>query len=113
MSDRYEQGAVVVGIDPLGRGNKRPYLVVSNDTRPFGEEEDVAVVITTTERDRAIPLAGEYVEGELPYESFLSPWSPLTLKHAAIDKRVAHVSRAVLDDVADALYGYVVPITNP
>lgn len=111
MSDRYEQGAVVVGADPFGRGNKRPYLVVSNDTRPFGEE-DVAVVITTTERDRAIPLAGEYVEGKLPYESFVSPWSPVTLKHAAIDKRVAHVSRAVLDDVADALYSYVVPITD-
>jgi mRNA-degrading endonuclease toxin of MazEF toxin-antitoxin module len=112
VSDRYEQGAVVVGEDPFGGGTKRPYLVVSNDTRPFGDEEDVAVVVTTTERDRAIPLAGEYVEGELPYESFVSPWSPVTLKHAAIDKRVAHVSRAVLDDVADALYSYVTPTEN-
>jgi len=112
VSAPYEQGAVVVGADPFGRGNKRPYLVVSNDTHPFGEEEDVAVVITTTERDQAIPLAGEYVEGKLPYESFVSPWSPVTLKHAAIDKRVALVSRGVLDDVADALYGYLVPITD-
>jgi mRNA-degrading endonuclease toxin of MazEF toxin-antitoxin module len=109
VSDRYEQGAVVVASDPFGGGDTRPYLVVSNTTHPFGDEENVAVVITTTEREEAIPLAGEYVEGELPYESFVSPWSPVTLKHATIDKRVAHVSREVVSKAADALYGYATP----
>ena len=109
MSDRYEQGAVVVARDPFGGGATRPYLVVSNDSHPFGDEEEVAVVITTTERDRAIPLTGEYVEGGLPYESFVSPWSPVTLKHGIIDKRVAHVSNEVVGNAADALYGYVTP----
>ena len=100
---------MVLASDPFGGGDTRPYLVMSNDTHPFGDEEAVAVVITTTERDRAIPLAGEYVEGDLPYESFVSPWSPVSLGHGRIDKRVAHVSSEVVSDAADALYGYVTP----
>ena len=109
MSDGYEQGAVVVASDPFGRGDARPYLVISNDSHPFGDEEEVAVVITTTERDRAIPLAGAYVEGGLPYESFVSPWSPVALKHEMINTRVAHISSEVVGEAADALYGYVTP----
>jgi len=113
VSDRYERGAVVVAPDPFGGGDTRPYLVVSNTTHPLGDEEAVAVVITTTERDRAISLADEYVEGGLPYESFVSPWSPVTLKHRIVDKRVAHVSSKVASNAADALYGYVTPTEDP
>lgn len=107
MTDRYPQGAVVVGPDPFCRSGTRPYLVASNDSHPFAGEEYVGAVVTTTERERAVPLSGSYTEGGLPRESFVSPWSLITLKHEALDKHVAQVSAEVVGTVAEAVHGYL------
>lgn len=105
----YRQGAIVVGSDPFGGNDARPYLVVSDEAHPFAGEEYLAALVTTTERDPAIPLAGEYVEGELPYESFVNPWNVLTLKDSAVRKRVAQASQQVVSATADEIYEYVAP----
>lgn len=105
----YRQGAVVVGRDPFGDSDARPYLVLSDEAHPFAGEEYLAALVTTTEREPAVPLDGEYVEGELPYESFVNPWNVLTLKDTAVRKRVAHVSESVVSTTADRMYEYASP----
>ena len=105
----HAQGAIVVGADPFGGSGSRPYLVLSNSEHPFHGEEYIAALVTTTERGAAVPLAGEYVEGELPYDSFVNPWNVLTLKQDAVAKRVAHVSGAVVATTVAELNRYLDP----
>jgi hypothetical protein len=44
-----EQGDVVRSVDPfkLGEDSQRPWLIVSNDSHPFGEDQFVAVAVST------------------------------------------------------------------
>lgn len=104
-----DRGDVVVATDPFGYTGSRPYLLVSADDHPFHGDEYLAAAITTTERDAAIALSGEYEAGELPRESFVSPWAVVTLKERVVDKRVASVSTAVVEAVGRAICSYVTP----
>lgn len=105
----YGQGAIVEGADPFGGNGSRPYLVLSNSIVPFHGEEYLAALITTTERERAVPLGGEYVEGRLPYESFVNPWNVLTIKDDAVEKRVALASDGVVQTTVGELRQYLRP----
>ena len=68
-----DHGAVVVGFDLFGDRSRQPFLLVSNPSHPFHIKECLAAVITTTERDRAVPLEGRHAEAELPERLFISP----------------------------------------
>lgn len=104
----YPQGGVVLAEDPFGSTGERPYAIVSNRRHPFHGEEYVALVVTTTRRDQAIPLPeGVFEEGSLPRQSYLSPWNPVTLKDWMIDKRVATVNNSTVDDAVEELTTYV------
>ena len=104
----YPLGGVVIGRDPFGVGADRPYLIISNDTHPFHDEEYVVTVVTTTERDRAVPLTDEaFVEGSLPRESYASPWNPMTLKDHLIEKHVATIAGNTVDEVVSELMAYI------
>ena len=71
----------MIASDPFGGGPSRPYLVLSNDRHPFHGEEYVATVVTTTARPAAIELDEEtFIRGELPRNSYVSPWNPVTIK---------------------------------
>lgn len=105
----YGQRDVVVAVDPFGATPRRPYLVISNDSRPFQGEDYLVAGITTTPRDEAVPLTGEYDAGRLERESYVSPWTVLTVRDRQISKRIAVVSERILADVADALARYVAP----
>jgi len=105
----YAQGAIVVGADPFGGSQQRPYLVLSNTTHPFHGTEYLAALVTTTERAQAVPLAGAYAEGQLPYESYVNPGNILTLKETAIEKRVAQATVDVVASTVDELTAYVAP----
>ncbi|MFC4989352.1 type II toxin-antitoxin system PemK/MazF family toxin [Saliphagus infecundisoli] len=106
----YAHGSVVIVDDPYKRG-RRPFLVVSNDTRPYFGEDYTLAVMTTTEFSEAVQLnANDITEGRLnTFPSFIKPWSVHEFDHDEIDRRVAHVSNEVLDDVADAAYGFIEP----
>lgn len=105
----YGQGDVVVAADPFGHAPRRPYLVVSNVARPFQGEDYLVAGITTTEREEAIPLADEFDAGGLDRESYVSPWTVLTLRNDHVSKRVAVVTRAVLTETARSIAKYVEP----
>lgn len=104
----HPQGAVVIASDPFGSAPTRPYLILSNDRHPFHGEEYIAAVVTTTIRDSAVELEeGAFVRGGLPRRSYVSPWNPVTLEGSMIDKHVATVVAAVVDDVVAKLNTYL------
>lgn len=106
---RHGQGSIVVGVDPFGAAGSRPYLVLSNRRHPFAGGEYIAALVTTTERPDAIPLADAYVEGRLPFPSFVNPWNVLTIKADAIEKRVAAVAPGVVESTITASNRYLEP----
>lgn len=104
----YPQGAIVTGADPFGNSPTRPYLILSNGRHPFHGNEYIGCVVTTTARQQAVELDDEaFTRGGLPKQSYVSPWNPLTLKDGMIDKHVATVSDALVEDVVDELNYYV------
>jgi len=100
----YAQGSVVLAPATFKTG-VRPYLVVSNQNRPFYGERYTVAVITSTERDAAVELlAASLSEGELKtYPSYVSPWSLHVFPHQEITKRVAQVETATMETVASTI----------
>lgn len=75
---RPERGDVVRSSDPfkLGTDRQRPWLVVNTDAHPFGDEQCIAVAVSTKQYAESLPLADEVWEvGGVPRESFASPWA--------------------------------------
>jgi mRNA-degrading endonuclease toxin of MazEF toxin-antitoxin module len=101
----YAQGSVVLAPATFKSG-VRPYLVVSNQTRPFYGDRYTVGVITSTERETAVELtADSLTEGELKtYPSYVSPWSLHVFPHQEITKRVAQVDDATMTAVADGIH---------
>lgn len=97
----YAQGSVVIAPATFKQGY-RPYLVVSNEERPFYGDRYTVAVVTSTERSEAVPLTRESLaEGELmTYPSYVSPWSLHVFPAREITKRVAQVGEATMTDVA-------------
>ena len=73
-----KRGDVVRSSDPfkLGEDSQRPWLIVNNETHPFGDEQYVAVAITTKEYGDSLPLKRDVRNiGGVPRESFVSSWA--------------------------------------
>jgi mRNA interferase MazF len=104
----YPRCAVVVAHDPFGASSNRPYIVLSDDRHPFHGEEYIAAVVTTTNRENAIPVtSASFEDGSLPRTSYVSPWNPVTLKRYQIDKHVATLTQTIVDDVVAELNAYL------
>lgn len=101
----YAQGSVVLAPATFKSGI-RPYLVVSNQNRPFYGDRYTVAVITSTERETAVELSAESLtEGELKsYPSFASPWSLHVFPDHEIGKRVAQVDEKTMKTVAAAIH---------
>lgn len=106
----YAQGSVVLAPASF-KGGLRPYLVVSNERRPFFGEEYTVAVITTTRRDAAVELtADSFVAGRLDrYPSYVNPWSLHVFRHDDVDRRVGQLDPTVVTDVAAGIEEYVRP----
>jgi mRNA-degrading endonuclease toxin of MazEF toxin-antitoxin module len=106
----YRHGSVVLVDDPY-KNSRRPFLVVSNDTRPYYGEDYTLAVITSTEFEKAVRLdADDVTEGSLNRSpSYIKPWSLHEFKHGEVHRRVAQVSDDVLRRVADAAHGLMHP----
>jgi len=81
----FERGTVVKGPDLFADNPWRPYVDVTDDTHPFGDEEGLYVAVTTTRRGIAIPLTeADFASGGLPRESYVNPWTIATIDDADI-----------------------------
>jgi mRNA-degrading endonuclease toxin of MazEF toxin-antitoxin module len=110
----YERGDVVWGPDPFKSGtNPRPWLILNNDSHPFGDEEYLTATLTTTPHDEGVAIADDdWVEGGMPKRSFVSPWAVASPKHAVIVRRQGRLSEAFVRTVVDALASYLDPPTD-
>lgn len=107
----YAQGSVVLAPASF-KGGRRPYLVVSNEDRPFFGEEYTVAVITTTPREAAVELtAASFDEGHLDrYPSYVNPWSLHVFQHDDIDRRVGQLDASTMEAVADGIDDFLRPV---
>lgn len=104
----YSRGAVVKGPDLFGEASFRPYLCLSDETHPFADEEALYAAITTTRRAVAIPLTdGDFVLGGLPRESYVNPWTVVSIRHADMMEEEGHLTETTTDTIAEASAGYL------
>lgn len=82
----------------------RPYLVVSGDAHPFYGEEYVALCVTTTAWEAALPVPFDaWVHGGLPKPGFVKPWQPTLLKHKDVIDALGVVDAAFVDRTVERL----------
>ena len=104
----YERGVVLKGPDLFADADYRPYVCLSDDSYPFGDEEALYAAITTTERDAAIRLtADDFTVGGLPRESYVNPWTVVSIRHADITATEGQLTAATTDEIAQAAAGYL------
>lgn len=97
----YDRGAVVKGPDLFGDYDYRPYVCLSDDTHPFGDEEALYTAATTTRRAVAIPLSDDDFEtGGLPHETYVNPWTVVSIRHADIQHREGHLVETTTEEIA-------------
>ena len=105
-----EQGDVVRSVDPfkLGDDRQRPWLIVNNDSHPFGGEQFIAVAISTKEYGESIPLEPVvWTVGGVPQESFVSPWAVHSPRIEDIIAWQGRVTDEFVGDVVTALKTYL------
>ncbi|WP_458191126.1 hypothetical protein [Haladaptatus sp. NG-WS-4] len=105
-----ERGDVVRSSDPfkLGEDSQRPWLIVNNESHPFGDEQYVAVAISTKEYGDSIPLeSAVWKTGGVPYESFVSPWAVHSPRIEDLVAWQGRVTKEFVDHVVDSLETYL------
>lgn len=107
----FQRGDVVWGPDPFKSGeNPRPWLILNNDSHPFGDEEYMTVTLTTTPHDDGIRIRDEdWIDGGMPRRSYASPWSIASPKDAALVRRQGRLTESFVRTVVDALEAYLEP----
>lgn len=112
MTEYYPQGSILVVPDPHGAHDTRPVIVISDVDRPNLGEEYTIVALSTRDYYAptvSLPLSA-IEEGQFrPRDSTVCPWSLHAISHEVVQKRVAQVSDAFLERVADALHEMVSP----
>ena len=105
-----ERGDVVRSVDPfkLGEDSQRPWLIVSNDSHPFGDEQFVTVAISTKEYGDSISLKpGVWTVGGVPRQSYVSPWAVRSPRIEDLFAWQGRVTGEFVDEIVDALETYL------
>ena len=97
-----DRGEVIVGPDPFSDSDYRPWVVLSDDTHPFYQEEFMCAAMTRTQRSDSIPLPDSaFVSGSgLPQSSYASPWAVTTLKNSDVQHTYGRLDPDVTDRIA-------------
>lgn len=105
-----ERGDVVRSSDPfkLGVDNQRPWLIVNNESHPFGEEQFLGVAVSTKEYDRSLALeSGIWDVGGVPRDSFVSPWAVHSPRIEVVVAWQGRVTETFVNRVVDELETYL------
>lgn len=104
----YTRGSIVKGPDLFTKYDFRPFVCLSDDTHPFSEEEGLYAAVTTTRRAEAIPLTeNDFKHGGLPRESYVNPWTIVSVRHADIDRQLTQLIPETTEQIARAAAGYL------
>jgi hypothetical protein len=108
VSDSYERGVVVKGPDVFGGHDYRPFVCLSDESHPFSDEEALYTAVTTTRRVQAIPLTtDDFVEGGLPRESYVNPWTLTSFRHADISGTEGVLTQSTAESIASVAASYL------
>lgn len=105
-----ERGDIVRSSDPFktGTDRQRPWLIVNNDSHPFGEQQYIAVAISTKEYDDSLSVTSDRWEiGGTPRESFISPWAVHSPRIEDFVAWQGRVTDSFVDEVVDAVETYL------
>lgn len=110
MNVEYERGDVVEVSDPFDEGKaSRPFIIVNTTDHPFSGDQYIGIALTTrTWYDETILLSDEdFVDGGLPKESFIIPWSISSPQKEEIKTYLGRLSTPVVREAVNAMSGYV------
>jgi mRNA-degrading endonuclease toxin of MazEF toxin-antitoxin module len=105
-----ERGDVVRSSDPfkLGTDSQRPWLIVNNNGHPFGNEQFLAVAISTKRYEHSLALDADVWEiGGVPQDSYVSPWAVHSPRIEDLVAWQGRVSTTFVDTVVDQLQTYL------
>ena len=86
----------------------RPWLVVSDRSHPFADEECIVVAMTTQSHPDGIAVPDEaWVRGGSETDTYVSPWYVTTIKHRDFDNQQGELSDSFVVDAVEALRSYV------
>jgi len=106
MSAQLERGEVVWANDPFK--GERPWVIISNGDQPFNEH--IVVALTTTDREAAYPITeDDMAEGELPQESYASPWVVDRKLESEITGHCGTLTDGSVDEIVHELEAYILP----
>lgn len=104
----YVRGTVVKGPDLFAGHDYRPYVRLSDDTHPFGDEEALYVAATTIRRPIAVPLADDDFEtGGLPRETYVNPWTIVPIRHVDIRHEEGRLVEPTTEKIARDAAGFL------
>lgn len=70
----------------------------------------MTVTLTTTPHDGTVPIdEGDWIEGGMPRQSYASPWSIASPKHAAIIRRQGRLEESFVRTVVEEMQTYLDP----
>lgn len=104
------RGDVVRSIDPfkLGTDRQRPWLIVNTDGHPFDGEQYITVAISTKSYADSIPLADRHwLEGGVPIDSFVSPWSVHSPRTEDLVAWQGSLTDSYVDEVVNRVESYL------
>ena len=107
----YQRGDVIWGPDPFKSSeNPRPWVILNNETHPFGDEQYMTVTLTTSPHEGTVLIEPEdWIEGGMPRQSYASPWSTASPKHAAVIRRQGRLREEFVQKVIGAMQIYLEP----
>lgn len=99
----FQRGDVVWHKAPFKEDKKRPFVIVSDASRPFHGKEYTVVALTSSEKRETIALhSNDWLFGEMDDDSHASPWFAFTIKHARIAAAQGSLTEEATDRIAKA-----------
>jgi len=86
----------------------RPWLVVSDGSTPFDDEEAIVLALTTRAHDAGIAVPHDsWVRGGSQRDAYVSPWYVTTMKHRDFDDLQGELDGDLVTEAVRELHEYV------
>ncbi|WP_181685871.1 type II toxin-antitoxin system PemK/MazF family toxin [Halorhabdus salina] len=85
----------------------RPWLVVSDSSHPFADEESIVVGLTTQRHPDSIPVPDDaWIRGGSEKRAYISPWYVTTVKDRDLDNLQGTLAESLVVEAIETLHQY-------